>query len=56
MKKKEQDKKYTIRISKEIHDTLETLKFTHGTFENALNIIYTEWQKNKDNTGFIKAK
>lgn len=55
---KRNEKKYTIRISKELHSILESLKFQHGTLENALNIIYSEWLENKKkiNTGFIKAK
>lgn len=49
--------KFTIRITKDIHDILESMKFQHGTLENALNIVFTEWLENKKNKhGFIKAK
>ena len=40
--------KFTIRITKDIHDILEGMKFQHGTLENALNIVFSEWKGYKD--------
>jgi len=47
MKKKEQDKKYTIRISQEIHDLLLELKEEYGTLENGLRKIFEQWKERR---------
>ena len=47
MKKKEQDKKYTIRISQEIHDLLLELKEEYGTLENGLSKIFKQWKETR---------
>lgn len=39
--------KYTIRISKEFHESLKNLIKEHGTLENALNKIYEFWKERK---------
>ena len=41
------NKKYTIRISSEIHLILMELKSEYGTLENGLNKIIEQWKEIK---------
>ena len=47
MKKEIKEKKFTIRISQELHDILKELKDEYGTMENGLKKIYEQWKERR---------
>ena len=50
MKKKELNKKYTIRVDEEDHSLLQELVNDYGTLENALKKVIEYWKgKGKKN-------